>query len=189
MASSDPQSLVNINGEEISPIFDPAWSGAGIPRVLLLAGVLAESGLNPHAERWGRYTAAARSAIQLGDMQWLGGIIDAAWPDISFGYGQQIVWYHYLGDHTGTLENVLNVRNGTFADPGRNLVDMAQRLRACYDRAAGIVVPGYGNDRELASLIIYNAGHFPDPDAESDWWASWRGNVANYASMLSRLRG
>lgn len=191
MDSSLPQPLNNSDGEDISGIFDPAWQEAGIPRVLLLAGVLAESGLNPRAERWGRYTTAARTAIATGDSDWLASIISAAWPDISFGYSQRIVLYHDTGDRSPSVDNCLAVRAHVFDNPAEDLLAMANRLRACLDRAGAVDLGKINGDRELGALVIYNAGHWPDPSSEAEawWWESWAGNVASYATMLRRLRG
>jgi len=184
--SSLPQSLLNADGDEIGPIFDAAWQAASIPRQLALACALAESGLNPRAERWGRSTAAARSAIQADDRAWLAEIIDAAWPDISFGYGQQIVLYHYLGDRTSSVENVLAVRDGVFADPAGNLVDMCRRLAGCLARARACDLEPVAGDELLGALVVYNSGAWHA--ADDAWWTSWAGNVRAYASMLQRIR-
>jgi hypothetical protein len=190
MDSSVPQSLVNIDGEEISPIFDPAWQAAGIPRVLLLAGVLAESALNPHAERWGRFTVNARAAIALQDWDWLQTVINAGWPDISFGYSQRIILYHDLGDRSATVANCMTVRAAVFADPVEDLQAMARRLAGCLQVARASNLLTIGNDELLGALIVYNAGHWPDPadPEEAQWWRAWAGNVENYRSMLTRLR-
>ena len=187
MASVDePQSLLNADGEEIRQIFDPAWQHAGIPRILLLAGVLAESGLNPHAERWGRQTAAAQTAVKNGDREWLQSIIDANWPDISFGYGQRIVLYHWLGDRTQSVDNVLAVRAGVFADPAGDLNNMAKMLAECLHQARAGDLSPVGGDELLGALAVYNGGHLYPPD--SSWWQDWAGNIASYRKMLTRLR-
>lgn len=184
-----PQPLNNIDGEDIAPIFDPAWQAAGIPRVLALACVLAESGLNPHAERWGKHTTAARSAIQWGDHAWLQSIINAGWADISFGYAQRIVAYHYLGDRSATVDNCLAVRAAVFANPARALAEMCNDLATvCLPQISGVNLSIIGGDRDLGALIVYNAGHWPDPLRESDWWVDWRGNVEHYMQTLARIR-
>jgi hypothetical protein len=187
MVNTDqPQPLLNVDGIDISGIFDPAWAAAHIPRTLLLAAVLAESGLNPHAERWGRQTAAARTAITNDDREWLQAIIDDVWPDISFGYGQRIVLYHWLGDGTQSVDNVLAVRAGVFADPAGDLAHMAKMLAECLDQArSGDLSPVQG-DELLGALAVYNGGHLYPPD--DPWWQTWAGNIASYRTMLTRLR-
>jgi hypothetical protein len=160
----------------------------GIPRVLLLAGELAESGLNLHAERWGRSTVSARSAIALQDWDWLQTIINAGWPDISFGYIQRIILYHDLGDRSATVANCLAVRQAVFSNPAEDLQAMARRLAVCLQVARASNLLTIGNDELLGALIVYNAGHWPDPAEEAWWWASWAGNVESYRSMLTRLR-
>ena len=64
----------------------------GIPPLLLLALAIAESNLNPRAERWYRYTAEARAAIAAGDRPRLLNLmarIELERPgDISFGLCQ-----------------------------------------------------------------------------------------------------
>ena len=62
----------------------------------LLGGVIAESGLNPDAERYG------------------------VWPDVSFGLLQQTVKFAEEGDHTPSPENVALIRR-LYSDPAHAL--------------------------------------------------------------------
>ena len=119
--------LPNVSGEDLRPALTAASEGAGIPLALALACAIAESGLDPRAERWGgsEGTRQAREAIAAGDSSRLQEIIDRAWPDISFGYGQRIVRFHYAGDRTPSVPNVLAVRRQVFENPEADLREMA----------------------------------------------------------------
>lgn len=172
---------------DIRPALESAASAAGIPLQLALACALAESGLNPRAERWGGMTGQAQQAIAAGDNALLQAIIDETWPDISFGYSQKIVEFHYLGDHSQSVDNCLAVRAGVFADPDRNLVEMANQLAGCMATAQAGDLSPVGGDPLLGALIVYNAGHLPA--ADSPWWGQWAGNVANYKAALDRAAG
>jgi hypothetical protein len=154
--------IINSEGDDISAMLKAAADAAGIPLELALACAIAESGLNPKAARYG------------------------AWPDISFGYGQQIVLYHYLGDHTNTPENISAVRDAVFADPQRNLNDMCQRLASDLQRVQGVDLSPVGGDQLLAALTVYNAGSWHK--AGDPWWQAWAGNVRNYTGALARAR-
>ncbi len=167
-------------------MLERAANEAGIPLELILAGAIAESGLNPRAERWGTMTVQAQAAIAQGDMQWLQSIINATWPDISFGLSQKVVAYHYLGDRSRTVENCLAVREGVFADPERNLMEMAVQLNDCLFDVYGCDLSKVGWDPLLAALVVYNHGSYPP--AWDDYWTRWAGNVASYRGALDRAR-
>ncbi len=156
---------------------------AGVPLALVLACGQAESGWNSRAERWGWRTEAAKLMIDVGDDAELQAIIDDVWPDISFGIGQRIVLYHYLGDFQPTLANCLAVREGVFADPQRDVVHMADTLAGCLAVARQSDLTPVGGDELLGALVVYNAGHMPRPD--SVWWHDWAGNVANYRAAMA----
>jgi len=182
----DGKVLANVDGRDILPSLVVAADGAGIPVSLLLACAIAESGLNPRAERWGSRTEEAVAAIESGDLGRLGWIIEEAWPDISFGYGQRIVMYHYLGDRSSSVENCLAVRDGVFADPEADLRAMAEHLSACLSAAEGSDLSPVGSDPLLGALVVYNAGRMP---ASTDtWWQKWSGNVGSYRRALDRAR-
>lgn len=100
-----------------------------IPRRVLLALLVAESGFNPTSARFayrndsGTYTvltSSANSAIQNRDIDALRGILaeisNRGSTDISFGIGQQTVRWADEGDHTQSAENVLYIRHLYF-DP------------------------------------------------------------------------
>ena len=136
--------------------------------------MIAESNLNPYAERWGAATARAKEAIAAGDRRTLQQIIDRYWPDISFGYGQRIVLYHYCGDRSPTVDNCLAVRNSVFQNPMRDVVETAKKLQPLY--------AVYGD--MLRSLIVYNAGHWP-----GDWYfTAYQQNVKNYQNALREAK-
>src|SRR5690606_34037303 len=106
-------------------------------------------------------------------------IIDRQWPDISFGYGQRIVLYHYLGDRTSTIENCLAVRAAVFADPDRDLAEMCYRLRGHLDDVRGVILPPQvGGDELLAALVSYNLGHLPR--SGHTYWRVYAANVSAY---------
>lgn len=116
----------------------------------------------------------------------LSAILARAGADISFGYGQQIVMYHYFGDRQATLNNVMSVREHVFANPLENLVDCGKRLVANLTRATNDPsLPRLNNDPFLGALVIYNAGSIPT--AES-WWRTWAGNVESYRQTLVLAR-
>jgi hypothetical protein len=180
--------LPNVSGEDLRPALTAASEGAGIPLVLALACAIAESGLDPRAERWGgsEGTRHAREAIAAGDTSRLREIIDRAWPDISFGYGQRIVRFHYAGDQSPSVPNVLAVRRQVFEDPETDLREMAALLSSTLGRARRGDLSPCGGDEILGALIVYNAGHLPAPDAP--WWDEHPVNLANYRRALERAR-
>lgn len=164
-------------------MFAAAAAAAGIPLWLAVATAKAESAMNNYAERWGAETNPAKAALAAGNWAQLRAIIGRAGADISFGYGQQILLYHYAGDRTASLENALAVRDAVFNDPETNVRDMCGRLAANVQRARGdsglYVVDG---DPYLGALLIYNAGSIR---TDSAWWNRWAGNVANYRGAIS----
>lgn len=152
--------IFNTEGEDIHPIVAQAARDSGVDEKLVLACAIAESGLNPKAARIGN------------------------WPDVSFGYGQQIVLYHYFGDHSNTPENIAAVREHVFANPGENLIDMANRLSVNVVKAQTSDLSMVGGDEDLAALIIYNAGHFPS--VGESYWKVYGANVDGYRHGLAR---
>jgi hypothetical protein len=169
-------------------VLTAAAEGAGIPLALALACAIAESGLDPRAERWGgsEGTRQAREAIAAGDTARLQAIADRAWPDISFGYGQRIVRFHYAGDHTASVPNILAVRRHVFEHPEEDLREMAALLQSTLARARRGDLSRCEGDELLGALIVYNAGHLPAPDAS--WWDEHPVNFANYRRALERAR-
>lgn len=124
--------------------------------------MIAESALDPYAEHWG------------------------AWPDISFGFGQRIVLYHYVGDRTDSAENIAFVRAYVFAHPDEDIAHMAENLEADLGYVESADLSPVRGDRLLAALVVYNAGHYPLPT--DTWWQRWAGNVANYTAALLAAR-
>lgn len=176
----------NTLGQDLGPLFLEAAATAGISVQLLIACAIAESGLNPYAERWGRETTAARAAIQAGDHEALQAILDRVWPDVSFGYSQRIVLYHDLGDRSRTVANVLAVRDQVFAHPDHELARMATLLASHQANARSADLSRVDGDVELAALVSYNAGHLPPP--ASSYWSVYAGNVASYRAAFARAR-
>ena len=119
-------------------------------------------------------------AIEKEDWVALQEIIDDTWPDISFGYGQRIVLYHWWGDQSQTVANVLSVRKAVFGQPRRDILEAALRLKVSYDAAKGM------KDRDLKALVYYNAGHIPP--ASNAWWITWSGNVLAYRTALDEAK-
>lgn len=180
--------LLNTQSEDIRGALTAAASAARIPLTLVLACAIAESSLDPRAERWGgaSSTRDAKAAIAAGDRASLRDIISRAWADVSFGYGQRVVLYHYTGDRSQTVENVLQVRDYVFAHPEEDLRRMAEMLAGNLARArAGNLAPCDG-DELLGALIVYNSGRLPLP--QDPWWQTWSENVANYRRALARAR-
>ena len=59
--------VLNAFGEDIGRPLRQAAEVAGIPAALALACIMAESDLNPRAERWGRLSDQAKQALASGD--------------------------------------------------------------------------------------------------------------------------
>lgn len=126
---------------------------------------------------------AAKEALAQSDWTRLEAIIGRAGADISFGYGQQIVLYHYFGDRKATLDNIMSVRERVFGNPLENLVDCAKRMAGNLTRAGGDPnLYRLGNDPWLGALVIYNAGSIPTDPA---WWQRWAGNVESYRQTIA----
>ena len=86
-------------------------------------------------------------------------IIDATWPDISFGRSQRIVKFHWTGDGQPTVANCLAVRQAVFADPARDAREMAVRLAANLRTARQHDLAPVQADELLGACVVYNAGH------------------------------
>lgn len=118
------------------------------------------------------------------DWATLRGIIQRAGADISFGYGQHVILYHYFGNRQSTIENCLAVREHVFDNPEENLIDMCVRLSNNVNRVRND--PGLARvngDVYLGALIVYNAGSLRTDQA---WWNEWAGNVASYRAAIVR---
>lgn len=168
--------MVDTNGRDITgPILEYAQV-YGFDPVVLLALLKAESGLNPRAERWGTRTAEARRMIQFGLLRSSRSLINDVWPDISFGFGQRIVKYHYIGDKTKSVTNILQVRQGVFNDPDRDIREAADHLAGAFEHSTCDGTP-------LSALVVYNAGS--DRRHSEVWMRRWAGNVAAYEWALA----
>ena len=170
--------IPNIYGEDISGMIYAAVDAVGVYVEALLAMMIAESALNPMAERWGKRTREAMIALGKENENWreLQAIVDDAWPDISFGYTQQIVMYHWWGDGTIDLNNILSVRKATFANPARDILEASYKLSSCIGIAGGDIMEG---------LMVYNFGHVVPPSKRgTTFWAHY----ASYESALAKAQ-
>ncbi len=179
--------ILNTDGQDIRPMLERAAAEAEVPLELLLAGVIAESGINPRAERWGAETELARTLLESGDMAGLARVIARAGDDISFGYSQRVVRYHWAGNGTLSVSNCLAVRALVFAEPEEDLLQMAFHLAWNLYVARDGDLRRVGGDPLLAALVVYNAGHLPYPD--DPWWERWAANVESYRRALASARG
>lgn len=176
--------VLDVFNTDISEIVSRAAKEAGIDEILLLATMKSEGGLNPNAERWGDYqnTKIAKEAISRGDFATVEKCINASKTksvyDISFGDMQQIIDYHYFGDRTASVENVLAVRDHVFNNRYENILEGAKRLANNLNRAKS-----ESDGTNLAALIIYNGGS----DYRSDAAMSklYAGNIATYTMNLN----
>ncbi len=122
---------------------------------LMLTTAIAESQLNPYAERYG------------------------VWPDVSFGLSQRILAYHWAGNGQNTLQNIAAVRAAVFANPTLDLYHMGYKLLTnIWTVREEKDLRRVGGDRQLATLVVYNRGHFPA--YASTYWTVYAGNVRRY---------
>jgi hypothetical protein len=178
--------VLDRRGNDIREMLVAAATVAGIEPELLLACIIAESDLDPRAERWGLKTTAAKQALAAGDRAALAQIIQEAGNDISFGFGQRIVKFHYRGDRTFSIDNVLDVRQYVFEHPERDLREAALFLVPGLAAAReGDLMPCDGDDL-LGALVAYNCGHYPAPDEE--YWQERTGAVRRYREGLVQAR-
>jgi hypothetical protein len=147
---------------------------------------MAESDLDPRAERWGLVTAQAKAAVASNDRAKLQQLIAQAGNDISFGLGQRIVKFHYHGNHQNTVDNVLDVRQYVFDHTDE---DIRQAALFLVDKLAmarqGDLSP-VGGDVLLGALAAYNAGHLPHPDEA--YWQQRASTVNRYKEKLAVAR-
>lgn len=134
---------------------------------LILSGIIAESQLDPYAERYG------------------------IWPDVSFALSQRQVALHWAGNGQNTPENIAVVRAAAFADPVRDLYEMGKwllgnihQVRASIKRG-GDLQPVDG-DMGLAVLTTYNWGSYPVRN--SVYWTEYTANVIRYKHAMFQAR-
>ncbi|MGH2362428.1 MAG: hypothetical protein ACRDGM_18040 [bacterium] len=153
-----------------------------IPRLLMLACGIAESGLNYDAERWGDKSRFAKASIASGDLAGLQTIMDDLAArnlqnDISFGAWQQSWRYVAASESDGryTMSNILSIRNLYFgltraaAYAAHQLLarlTTAQTLEPSSDQQRHIVMAlnlynwpaGQGKPKNAKVLINYAVG-------------------------------
>lgn len=176
------KTVIDREGTDITGLIETAASNAGVDPIHLLALLIAESGLNRTAERYGRNTEEFKQRLlwlEAGDTSQeveLQRLINDAWADVGFSYGQQIVLFHYAGDRSASLDNVLAVRKDVFANPAVNIQDAANRLASGISRSL--------DGTALGGMVVYNAGS--DRRNDPVWMAIWGGNVAAYELALAQ---
>ncbi len=82
--------VITRQGNDISDLCNRHADAQSMPPQVLVAGAIAESNLDEHAER------------------------DGDWPDVSFGLWQQTVRWAPIGDQTNTARNIASVRSALF---------------------------------------------------------------------------
>jgi hypothetical protein len=116
----------------------------------------------------------------------LAGVIQGSGMDISFGISQRIVPYHWYGNGSLTVENVLAVREYVFEHPDEDIRHMCSKLAGCYQQAQNGDLSPVDGDANLGALAIYNGGHlYP---ADDPWWQRWSSNIASYKVALERAK-
>lgn len=177
------------NYQKLAPYLIESAQVNDIPLPLIVGCAVAESKINPKDERWGTRTPEAVDAMNGGAWGKLAEIITAAGNDISFGVSQRIVAGHWAGDRSLTVENCLYVRQATFADPRRDIIEMGKRLRtnlSIMERLQREGSPGtlanVGGDLSLGACVIYNAGHWPE--MTETYWRTRQQNIQNYRDGL-----
>jgi len=154
-----------------------AVENAGVPIEGLLALLIAESALDPYAERWGSETRKAQRLIVIQDWTSLQALINDVQPDISFGMSQRIVKYHWEGNGTHTYQNVLAVRKAVFDDPARDVLEAAKRYAFNLSQVGGNILEG---------LMVYNYGHFASVAERAT--TTFQAHLASYASALRKAK-
>lgn len=154
---------------------------------MLLSCGRAESGWGRLAEHWGWRQDEARALIAADDWGGLAALTADVWPDVSFGYAQFVVAWHYVGDGSASVNNCLAVREYVRAHPDEDIAQMAAKLAYCLEAADREDLSPVGGDRELMALVAYNAGHVPWPGAS--YWTKFVENVDNYRAALTWARG
>ena len=146
----------------------------------LLSLLIAESGLNPHAERFGTRTQEAQRYIISGDWAGLEHIINLTWPDISFGLSQLTVSTaasYGIGSGSKTAANCIAVRRVLF--DRWTAISLGARHFA---RSIAAVVRFQDPEPVLAALIHYNSGAY---QPRGNWyWERWTGNIYTYRQAL-----
>jgi hypothetical protein len=173
-------------GRDVTSVYQQGALDGAMPLRLPLGCSYAESKLNERAERFGTTTPQAQAAIAAGDTTKLQALISAAWADVSFGIGQRVVLYHYAGNRSPGYPNVLAVRAQVFNNPVRDIQEQCVWNASHYRQVAILTdeeLAPVDGDRELAALVIYNAGHWPGPN--DSYWTTHAANVDNYRRGLA----
>lgn len=180
--------IVDSTGADLSAIIEKTALDLAIPPELILACGIAESSLNPRAERWGsaELNEQALEAIVAQDWETLQTVINAAWADISFGIAQRVVKYHWSGDHTQSWQNCMAVREAVFHDRDRDIAEMGRFLHTHFFNTVNADLRRTGGDPDLMALVAYNAGHIPAYD--DPYWTARRSTIERYAKALGEAR-
>jgi hypothetical protein len=172
-----------MNLGEIPRLIVGAAGRYGLPPRLPLACAIAESGLDPGAERWGDRTAGARVAIAGGDWLQLEQILSdldsrGLLADISFGLGQQsAMWAPENPQHLVSRERLLELRELYF-DPAHAVEVMCMNLVDKY-RLAG--------REEFRALCRYNWPAGGGQPASSGVAAAYRRGLEQAHELLAVL--
>lgn len=173
--------VIDREGNDITGMLVDAATAALVDPVHLVALLQAESALYRKAERYGMRTNEFLQHLmwyQHGDHSQeaaLQNILYDVWPDVSFSYGQQIVLFHYYGDRTSELQNVLTVRDMVFQNPYTNIADAAMRFASGIERSL--------DGTPLGGMVVYNAGS--DKRNDPAWMSQYGGNVVAYERALA----
>lgn len=147
--------------DEIVALSNAAADTAGIPRLLLLACLIAESGLNPDARR---------PSVAANDQGF--------WPDVSFGLGQQTVRWaaEYAGGNAYPGEAEIERVGAFYRIPAYATAVAAKQLKSHYDASE--------DDAIFKALARYNwpagGGEAASPAVE----ANYRQGITDAAAIL-----
>lgn len=194
--------VLDASNVDIGPAIASIADRYGLPPWALHGCLIAESGMNPRAERWadrstrGRELTAridrdpgdeaAYNELQrlMDDLKLRGVHYDCSW-----GYSQ-LIWStaggYGIGDGQYTLANLLDVRRQLF-DRATSIDLGARHLALCYQRVRD-ELGDVGDEIETAinALIVYNSGSIQRPG--SSYFQNYSGNVAAYKSAIRQAR-
>lgn len=194
--------VLDASNVDIGPAIASIADRYGLPPWALHGCLIAESGMNPRAERWadrstrGRELTAridrdpgdeaAYNELQrlMDDLKLRGQHFDCSW-----GYSQ-LIWStaggYGIGDGQYTLANLLDVRRQLF-DRATSIDLGARHLALCYQRVRD-ELGDVGDEIETAinSLAVYNSGSVRRPN--DSYWTVYAANVASYRRAIGQAR-